>query len=499
MVRPCNEAAFSQLPVIQPTADHPRRRKRGRGRLRACVLAGVHVIIAIHVAHYLWRGRTLSPIEPSEAMYALELGYINAGTVLLALGIIATAIFGRFFCGWGCHLVALQDLSGYFLAKLKVRPAPIRSRALGLIPYLLACYMFVWPSVERLCQGRRHPGFTNHLWTGDFWATFPGPVFAALTFVVCGGMMVYLLGNKGFCTYACPYGALFSIADRMAWGRIRVTDACHQCGQCTANCTSNVRVHEEVQRFGMVVDSGCMKCLDCVAVCPNNALYYGFQSAPPTSPGESVPPSPRRQFDLTLYEDALALLVAGVATFALRGLYGGPPLLLSVALGAATGYLAVFFLRLHRRRDVRLQHLTLRRQGRLTNRGWCIAALLISWFGFVVHSAYVQFHSYEGRRCLSQISVTWEELLFGAVRASQLSSKHQQVIHEAQWHLERAAAAGLMEMAEAQAGLAWIAMLHDDPEVAEVHLRRAVACRSRSDSLREMLFELDTVLSGAAN
>ena len=26
----------------------------------------------------------------------------------------------------------------------------------------------------------------------------------------------------------------------------------------------------------MVVDPGCMKCLDCVSVCPMNALYFGL-------------------------------------------------------------------------------------------------------------------------------------------------------------------------------------------------------------------------------
>ena len=26
----------------------------------------------------------------------------------------------------------------------------------------------------------------------------------------------------------------------------------------------------------MVVDPGCMKCMDCVSVCPNDALYFGF-------------------------------------------------------------------------------------------------------------------------------------------------------------------------------------------------------------------------------
>src|SRR6185295_10524645 len=99
---------------------------------------------------------------------------------------------------------------------------------------------------------------------------------AVLTFVVCGGVLVYLLGSKGFCTYGCPYGAIFGIADQLAPMRIRVSDACDGCGHCTAVCTSNVRVHQEVRDFGAVVDAGCMKCLDCVSVCPKDALSVGF-------------------------------------------------------------------------------------------------------------------------------------------------------------------------------------------------------------------------------
>ena len=43
-------------------------------------------------------------------------------------------------------------------------------------------------------------------------------------------------------------------------------------------CTSNVRVHEEIREYGGVVDPGCMKCLDCVSVCPNDALSYNCGS-----------------------------------------------------------------------------------------------------------------------------------------------------------------------------------------------------------------------------
>lgn len=58
--------------------------------------------------------------------------------------------------------------------------------------------------------------------------------------------------------------------------RVRLRRNGEGCGHCTATCTLNARVHEEVRAYGMVVDPGCMKCADCVSVCPMNALYFGL-------------------------------------------------------------------------------------------------------------------------------------------------------------------------------------------------------------------------------
>ena len=88
-------------------------------------------------------------------------------------------------------------------------------------------------------MGNPAPDWRMHLVTEDLWDRFPGWIVGALTFAICGFVIVYLLGNKGFCTYACPYGGVFALADKAAAGRILVTDACEGCGHCTATCTSN--------------------------------------------------------------------------------------------------------------------------------------------------------------------------------------------------------------------------------------------------------------------
>ena len=57
---------------------------------------------------------------------------------------------------------------------------------------------------------------------------------------------------------------------------------------------ANVQVHAEVAAYGMVVDPGCMKHMDCISVCPNDALYFGFGK-----PAVAVKKSGAKNYSLT--------------------------------------------------------------------------------------------------------------------------------------------------------------------------------------------------------
>ena len=148
----------------------PRGRRNKFARWRAASLLLVYILMAIHIAHWKISGKTLAPLELSEVMYTLELGIITAGFLFMIAAVIATAIFGRFFCSWGCHILALQDLSAWVLRKIRIRPRPIRSRILLWVPIIAAAYMFVWPQASRIASGR--PMATLHLAAdADGWAS----------------------------------------------------------------------------------------------------------------------------------------------------------------------------------------------------------------------------------------------------------------------------------------------------------------------------------------
>jgi tetratricopeptide (TPR) repeat protein/ferredoxin len=449
-------------------------------------------VVALHVTHFLLKGRTLSPVEPSESMYTLELGYVNCGFVFFGIALLGTLLFGRFFCGWGCHIVALQDFCAWLMRRVGVRPKPFRSRLLAYAPIVVALYMFVWPTFLRLMTGGELPGLTRHFTTTDLWATFPGPLFATLTFAVCGFAAVYTLGAKGFCTYGCPYGGFFGVLDRAAPGRIVVSDACEQCGHCTATCTSNVRVHEEVRLYGMVVDPGCMKCMDCVSVCPKNALSFSFAKPALLA---SVPAKKRsRSFDLSWPEELFAAAVGAIATLTFRGLYDGPPLLMAVGLGGITAFLAIKLLHVFRRREVRIQSLELKSAGTVRRSGWVFAAVAAVWVVFTGHSALAQWDRAWGRHELNLTEVSREEGLSGAFRERTLSEGHARALDEAYRHFSRADRVGLTGVVEVKLGLAWCHVLRGELDEAARYAREAAAISPGNAELRKNLTDIESAL-----
>ncbi|MBK8270546.1 MAG: 4Fe-4S binding protein [Planctomycetes bacterium] len=131
------------MPIIDPETG---MKKSRAGRWRLYVLGAVHVLMIGHFLHWLWADQTLTPIEPSESMETIRQGYINMGFIFFSLAILATLILGRWVCGWGCHLVAYQDLTLWLLKKLRLRPKPFRTRfLLNLQPWFwrpAGCFLF---------------------------------------------------------------------------------------------------------------------------------------------------------------------------------------------------------------------------------------------------------------------------------------------------------------------------------------------------------------------
>lgn len=508
-VTPCSKTLASKAISLNVLgAASPVRVAASRNSPRRfAVLSLVQLAIVGHIIWWLLvrksGGQVLSPVEPSESMKTLELGQVNAGFIFFCVAILTTLILGRFFCGWACHIVLLQDLCLWAMKKCGVTPKPFRARLLPWIPFGLALYMFVWPTAKRIVV---HPlaaqfspslaewigrppawnGWTNHLMVQDFWETFPSPLVAIPFLGICGFATVYFLGAKGFCTYGCPYGGFFGVADRFALGRIRVTDACEGCGHCTAVCTSNVRVHQEVRDFGMVVDPGCMKCMDCVSVCPNDALFWSLAAPKLLTRGNPArKTSTRAAFD-TSWRGELVLLAAFLAGFfAWRSAYDAVPLLMAVGISCCLMFLLWKSAQCLTSDSVRFHKFTLRSAGRNSLGGWLFLLTCSLALALTAQASVVKYHRWRGEAWARQIATPNAAFFQPGIRASasDLNSAGFALAHLQRADSLRAGGLGLVETPAVTAAIARSHLIRGEYADAETALRRYVQARGPSDDL----------------
>ncbi|MBL8990769.1 MAG: tetratricopeptide repeat protein [Phycisphaerae bacterium] len=502
MEPPPGGCAMADAPVEAPNVRvpltvlpaRPVARRGSAWKWRAAVLIVVYGAITAHVLHWWITGRSAGRFVLSDSMRTLELGEINPGFLLFAGSLLATALVGRFMCGWMCHMGALQDLCGWLLRRAGMRPRLFRSRLLGYVPVVMALYMFVWPTVRRDVvaplmgvAAAEFPGWSLDLSSERLWDGLP-PWWVAVPFLLlCGFATVWFLGARGLCRYGCPYGGLLLPAEQLAVGRVVVDPSrCDQCGLCTAACTAGVRVHDEVRRYGAVMDRNCVRSLDCIGACPSGALRFGV-GRPALAARAPADDRARRRYDLSPGEE---LLCAGVfmGTFlATRGLYDLVPMLVAVTIGVLSAFAAWKAWRLVRDANVRLGPAQLRLRGRITGWGWAYAAGVASWALLVAHSGLVRAAVELGGRADEGIVASMDEALAGRASPDDRASARR----AAGWYgLARPLWRGGWALAptpEAEFRLAWACLVLGDADGSEAILAElAERGQTRDAAAREL-------------
>jgi tetratricopeptide (TPR) repeat protein len=143
----------------------------------------------------------------------------------------------------------------------------------------------------------------------------------------------------------------------------------------------------------MVVDPGCMKCLDCVSVCPNDALSFSFAKptilAKPRHTSHPAAKAPRPAMDLSWPEEIVIFLLTIGLFVAFRGMLNQIPLLMAAGMAMITGFGAWKLWRLIRDPNVRVQNFQMKLKGRLTRAGWVAGLVFLTlisagaWSGWI--------------------------------------------------------------------------------------------------------------------
>lgn len=259
--------------------------------LRAARIGAAFSVLVLALVSFFAAGTSaslLTLIVPSLQLFpsvarlaALTAGSLGVlGFALPALMLLASAIFGRWYCAFLCPLGTLQDCVSYFRKNTwRYRRSFTALRGIALIAVVclaipgalgLASWLDPWSIFSRFLTYDIQP-----LVRLAFRADLPGlrieSVIAA-GLVMAAILVASALSGRWFCGNLCPVGTVLGLLNRVAPMRLRFDEsACISCGRCTPVCPASC-----LDGARKVLDSSrCTYCLACLEACPTGSIRYG--------------------------------------------------------------------------------------------------------------------------------------------------------------------------------------------------------------------------------
>lgn len=165
-------------------------------------------------------------------------------------------------CSWNCPCVGLRDTAGNAFRNetlkgswyWKLRHLKWLSLA-SLLVYLLLTLVFAGSS------------FTDG-YVYLFWTITNGLYFASF-------LIIPWTGNRNYCRFLCPYGALYGTLNKLGFYKIVVDRSkCIPCNICESACDMGIPIKALVQKDGAFNVADCVGCGRCITECPRGALSF---------------------------------------------------------------------------------------------------------------------------------------------------------------------------------------------------------------------------------
>lgn len=202
-------------------------------------------------------------------VFGLLTGVVVGPVVHYAIGKLAVPLaVGRVWCGWACWTAAVLDQLPYRRTApwRALRDRRLRTWHLGAVVLVVTILVLAF-GYDRGAVG---PQAVAWFLAGNaaYWA-------------VAVAMAVALRDDRAFCKYACPVAVLLRVTSRPSLLKLKGdAAACSDCASqaCATVCPMGVDVPAIVLAGERVGGGECVACLQCMAVCPPNALTpsWGF-------------------------------------------------------------------------------------------------------------------------------------------------------------------------------------------------------------------------------
>ena len=214
--------------------------------------------------------------------------YITGFLILLGV------LLGRFICGFLCPFGWFQELLHKIPAK---KFSTKRFHILTYLKYvILVLFVIVLPMTVVNEVGMGDPFFCKYLCpAGILEGGIPlsladtgiraslGWLFTWKSCILLGVVVLSVFFYRPFCKWLCPLGAFYGLCNKVSVYRLEVDQSkCTSCGACSRVCQMDVDV------FRTPNHAECIRCGDCVAACPHQAITKTFSLKKQTNKTETI-------------------------------------------------------------------------------------------------------------------------------------------------------------------------------------------------------------------
>lgn len=185
---------------------------------------------------------------------------------------IVFAFGRRADCSWYCPCVGIRDTVGNAFRARTVKGSWYwRLRHLkwvflgSMLVYLLVVVLLrLSPNTLAFL-----PSNTTARYIYYFWGITNGLYFASF-------MVVPWTGNRNYCRYMCPWGALYGVVgNKLGFYKIEADrQRCSYCKICERECDMGVPLRKLIKEHGAIQVADCVGCGRCIQVCPKGALRF---------------------------------------------------------------------------------------------------------------------------------------------------------------------------------------------------------------------------------
>lgn len=228
--------------------------------------------------------------------------------VTFAAFLLIGSLVGRVFCSWVCPFGTVQDLMGFIRPNKQLISRNTDRGIYETVPILYLAFVLIYSSAigfsailggpESYQEVVTQFGVFSDLPSAVFdpsatlFGTIPYWFFVAGTFptdflkldillwikiaILITSLILPLLYSRFYCRFVCPTGFIMGkIGENSLLGVNRNMTKCTDCGLCDKACTMGIRITE--LPAGRIRHQNCTLCLDCVNICPEDALTLSFK------------------------------------------------------------------------------------------------------------------------------------------------------------------------------------------------------------------------------